>query len=178
MKKKLLFGIIATIMCFTLTACGSKENVVSINEKIEGSNLAVTFTEFETPKDDLGEGSYRMNSGDSYEYTKDGYVNRLAHFTIEATGKESVSPEITAVLNYGDGYKFESAKTWYYSPETYTSDLKNKGVWVQNSNKISSFDDPVECVIAFLIPEEAANGTDPLSITFSFEGKDYSVKIR
>ena len=106
MKKKLLFEILAVIMCFTLTGCGSKENAVSINEKVEGSNLAVTFTEFETPEDDLGKGSYRMNPGSSYEYTKDGYVNRLAHFTIEATGKESVSPEITATLNYGDGFKF------------------------------------------------------------------------
>lgn len=176
--KKTLFGILAVIMCFTLTACGNKEIVVSINEKVEGSNLAVTFTEFETPKDDLGKGSYRMNQGSSYEYTKEGYVNRLAHFTIEAIGKESVSPDITAILNYDDDYKFESTKTWYYSAETYTSDLKDKGVWVQNSKKISSFDDPVECVIAFLIPEEAANGTETLSITFSFEGKYYSVKIR
>ena len=176
MKKNLLFGMLAIIICFTLTACGSKN--VSINEKVEGSNLAVTFTEFETPKDDLGKGSYRMNPDSSYEYTKDGYVNRLAHFTIEATGKESVSPEITAILNYSDGYTFESTKTWYYSAETYTSDLKTKGAWISNPDKISSFDDPVECVIAFLIPEEAANGTEPLSITFSFEGKDYSAKIR
>lgn len=156
----------------------NKENIINVNEQAKGVNLAVTFTEFETPQDDLGKGSYIMNKNDSYEYTKDGYVNRLAHFKIENIGKDEVYTKIDAVLNYGEGYTFKPEKKWYYSKETYSSDLKTKGCWVNNELKITPFDEPVECVVAFLIPKEVANGTDNLSLTFEVDNKQYVINIR
>lgn len=156
----------------------NKENIINVNEQAKGENLAITFTEFETPKDDLGKGSYKMNRDNSYEYTKDGYVNRLAHFKIENIGNSEVYTKIDAVLNYRDGYTFNAEKKWYYSKETYSSDLKTQGRWVNNELKITPFDEPVECVVAFLIPEEVANGTDSLSLTLKVDNKQYVINIR
>ena len=115
MKKKIFFVIILIIIlivgAFTIKNFGTKK--VLMNEKAEGKNLIVTFTEFEIPIDDLGKGSYTLGGG-SYEYTKPGYVNRLAHFTVDNVGKSDIDVSIIATLNYGDGYTFVPAKSWYH----------------------------------------------------------------
>ena len=99
MKKKIFFVILLIVILivgvFAFLNFGTKK--VLMNEKAEGKNLVVTFTEFEKPIDDLGKGSYTMGGG-SYEYTKPGYVNRLAHFTVDLktqTGKTLLANAIT-----------------------------------------------------------------------------------
>ena len=188
MQKKVLI-IVAIIVVlgigvFVLKRCYSKteeikNNKISINEKAEGTNLAVTFTEFETPKDDLGKGSYKL--GSSYEYTKEGYVYRLAHFNIENIGKETVKfINITAKLNYGDGYVFDSSKIWFHADDIYNTKGQKieGGSWVNNSPEISPFDKPLECIIAFMLPKEVANGNEKMSMTFKFDNKDFTVDIK
>ena len=187
MKRKIIIGLLAIVICFSLAGCGNKENPkeeekdnkVSMNEKVEGVNLAVTFTNFETPTDDLGKGSYRLGSG-SYEHTKDGYVHRLAHFTIENIGKTAVKPNLTAILNYGDGYTFNSVKTWYHVDEIYDSNGQKKegGSWVNNTQELSPYDEPLEVIIDFMIPEEVANGSEQMTISFTFNEKTYIAIIK
>ena len=192
MRKNYFSVILLICLCFLLVGCNASkdentnstsvdERIANINERIEGTNLAVTFTEFETPTDDLGKGSYKL--GDNYEYTKDGYVNRLAHFTIENIGKNTIEPVdsyINATLNYGEGYKFSPGKTWYHVYGIYDKNGQEieGGSWVNSIPELSPFDEPLECIIAFLIPEEVANGTDSLSLTLEFDEQKYVINIR
>lgn len=180
MRKLITFLIIVTTTLL-LVSCGGGSNSkkVEIGETVEGSKLAVTFTELEKPTDDLGKGSYIMNKKEGhYEFTKDGYVNRLAHFTVKNIGKSDTSVNFDATLVYDGDYTFSSNKQWYYSKDTYLSDGKTKGAWVNTVPSIGAFDDAVECVYAFLIPEEVADGDKPLSIKVSFDGAEFTVDIR
>lgn len=181
MKKKIFFVIILIIIlivgAFTIKNFGTKK--VLMNEKAEGKNLVVTFTEFEKPIDDLGKGSYTMGGG-AYEYTKPGYVNRLAHFTVDNVGKCDIDVSIIATLNYGDGYTFVPAKSWYHVDYIYNKkgEKIEGGSWVNSIQTLSPFDEPLECIIAFLIPEEVAEGNEEMSITFEFDGKKFVAPIK
>lgn len=113
--KKLITLFLAITMCLSLVACSneasgteenadipmeeSNENTLYLNEtkNIGDYAFTVTGTEF-TDVEKLDSGNYSAG---------DGNVFLIMYFNIQNIGKESVTPRLSCVVEYADGYTFE-----------------------------------------------------------------------
>lgn len=185
MKKKIVAVGIMLGLAMSLVACGKGESKtettveesvqeIKMNESVDAETLQITLTgigDFEK--------KYNMNKKDSLCVSKDGYNYVKITYKIKNIGKESWSNTPASFsMSYGDGYSFYADKYWYYHPDTYTSDMKTKGAWVNNFSDLSPFDDAMECAVVFELPEEVKDSSESWTMTISIQGKEYLYVIR
>lgn len=176
--KKIISMLLVGIMSVSLVACGGKNAVkeINMNEPIDVGNVQFTLTE-------IGEfeENYNINSDGSLDgLREDGYSFVLVYFTVKNIGKRELSSFMPATLtmNYADGYTFSADKMWYYSPDTYTSDLKEQGVYVNSLQDFSPFDEATKCAAAFKVPNEIEDSEEAWSITIKVSGEEFLHTMR
>lgn len=194
--KKALALLLALMLCLSLCACGtatppensdaavsetpedtapdSAVTEISLNEAVDSGNIQFTLTEI----GDFEE-NYTMGSAGHYEgIRKSGYSFVKVSYTVKNIGKSEIqTTPVWFTMNYSDGYTFSADRLWYFSTETYQSN-GTKGAWLNSCPALSPFDDAMECVAVFLLPNEVSENDEPWSITITVSGADFQYTIR
>ena len=168
---------ILLIVLFTLTSfgCSSKGNkTISLGETVESNDIALTFNALQIPEGISEEGdSYVWRAGDTYQERKNNHHYRMVFFTVDNIGKSNLGfIPVEVSVKFDNDYNFSPQEMWYFDPECLTSDLKEKGVWLNSMPQLGVFDEPIKCCAAFLLPDEALNSDKSLIYTFTIQGEE------
>lgn len=191
MKKGFLVMIV--MLCMMIVGCGKgtgtkttedeeiKANQVqkiNLNEAIDCTDVNYQFTVTEIGDFEI---NYMMNKGRYEGLESDGYSFVKVSYKIKNIGKQNwgLLGAVIMDMNYADGYTFMAERYWYYDPDVYTdTSLTKKGAWLNQPPSLGPFDDAVDCVAVFKLPDEVKNSTEPWSLIVSVGGNEYEYVLR